>query len=138
MTMDDTAEISGAARGRDAFVAAQKGWLVLQGNELGAKAGARKDWASQGRGLLEACRHEAEPEVILNLLRYQAARVGSWNEVSGPLEIDIRKCQQLATEAGDPEAAMELIRLLLLYALRAHKHEVSLKKEEDQPGGKGQ
>lgn len=117
---------SAAARGREAWIASQKGWLVRQGNKIGEQAGARKDWASQGRGLWEACRHETEPEVILNLLRYQACRVDSWEGVSGLLEADIHECCRLAQAAGATGDAMELIRLLLLYALRAHKYQASL------------
>lgn len=134
METDDTTAMTAAsatpaaatAREREAWIASQKGWLVRQGNKIGERAGARKDWASQGRGLWEACRHETEPEVILNLLRYQACRVDSWEGVSGLLESDIRECCRQAQAAGAAGDAMELIRLLLLYALRAHKYQASL------------
>ncbi len=109
-------------RSRRDFVAAQKRWLVEDGDVIGKLAGGNRDWASQARGIWEAARHESEPLVILNLLRYQAARNDtSWKGVAGPLENAIERCQTTAREAGDEGLAMDLIRHLLVYTIRSHK-----------------
>jgi hypothetical protein len=123
-----------AAQGSmDAQVAAQKKWLVKLGNDLGALARGNAEWASQGRGLLEAARRENEPLVLLNLLRYQSARNKNWlkpTDVFTPLHAAMKECIDKAGEGGE-ELALELIRLLLVYTLRAHAYERKAGKEQE-------
>lgn len=98
-----------------------KGWLVTTGDEIGSAGGGNKDWKSQGRIMLEAARHETEPLVLLNLLRYQATRNKNWTSPANLLEKTeqaIEECCKRSKQDG--ELAMELIRHLLLYSLRAY------------------
>lgn len=94
--------------------------LVKQGDEIGRLAAKGTDWASQGRILLEAARAETELTVLLNLLRYQAARnPRAWEGSFDPLLKALVKC---GTDAGgDAAVAVELARHLLVYTVRAHK-----------------
>lgn len=112
-----------------------KAWLVTTGDEIG-KAGRRnKDWKSQGRTMLEAARHETEPLVLLNLLRYQATRNKNWKDpvdLVGQLEKALEECRKRAD--GDSELAMELIRHLLLYTLRAY---TAYEEKKGKGGGDG-
>ena len=98
-----------------------KGWLVSTGDEIGKAGGQNKDWKSQGRIMLEAARHETEPLVLLNLLRYQATRNKNWLSPANLLERTERAMEECRTRSkGDDELAMELIRHLLLYSLRSY------------------
>jgi hypothetical protein len=102
-------------------VEAQKRWLVTEGDRIGALAKSNKDWKHQLRTIWEAARLETEPLVVLNLLRYQAARnQGNWHtpvDVYEPLRAAIETCR--GTAGDDGELAMELIRHLLAYTYRA-------------------
>lgn len=109
-------------RERRELVARQKKWLVEEGDGIGKLARGNPEWSSQARGIWEAARHESEPLVILNLLRYQAARnERSWSGVVVPLGKAIERCRDTAREAGEEGLAMELIRHLLVYTIRSHK-----------------
>lgn len=116
-------------------VTAHKEWLVKTGDEIG-KAGAKnRDWKSQGRIMLEAARHETEPLVVLNLLRYQATRNNNWTKPADLLEkveSAMETCR--GKSEGDPALAMELIRHVLLYALRAY----TFHEEKKGKGGDGE
>jgi hypothetical protein len=109
----------------------QKKWLVERADLIGEAAAKEKDWKNQIRILIEACREETEPEVILHLLRYQAARVkktwkipvaqveGARNTVAEVLEDDLRNCQELA---ADNVLAIALMQHLCCYAYRSYTH----------------
>ncbi len=100
----------------------QKRWLVTQGDEIGRQASHNKDWKSQIRTIWEAARTETEPQVLLNLLRYQAARNANWyspQDVFQPLQKAIGKCVE---ETADPAVAMTLIRHLLAYTYRSYTY----------------
>jgi len=100
-----------------------KRWLVEQGDALGGQARNHGKWKSQIRTLLEAARHETEPRVLLNLLGYQATREKKWkdNDLEKSLRVKLAECDDRA--AGDAELAMEMIRHLLLYFVRAYTYE---------------
>lgn len=102
-------------------IAIHKEWLVTQGDEIGELAKDNRDWKHQVRTIWEAARLENEPLVVLNLLRYQAARnSGNWRkpaDVFTALSEAIEKCRMKA--AKDAELAMELIRHLLAYTYRS-------------------
>ena len=58
-----------------------KKWLVQEGDRIGELAKSNRDWKHQVRTIWEAARLENEPLVVLNLLRYQAARnPGNWRQ----------------------------------------------------------
>ena len=98
-----------------------KPWLVAEANRIGELASRARDWASQGRLLLEAARTETHLGVLLNLLRYQGARNReAWEGVLTPLTAALGRCQE--TAKGNEALAMALARHLLLYAVRAHKY----------------
>ena len=111
-----------------------KAWLVATGDEIGKAGGKNENWKSQGRAMLEAARHETEPLVLLNLLRYQATRnKKTWTEpvdLASKLEAAIERCRKEAS--SNQELAMELIRHVLLYALRAYTYH-----EKKRKGGNG-
>lgn len=113
-----------ARKRRQEFVAKHKRWLVERGNEIGKRAKANKDWASQARSIWEAARTESEPLVLLNLLRYQSARNKNWREpedVFSPLQETIQQCIQKAKDEKEDEGgALDLIRHLLVYTIRSH------------------
>jgi hypothetical protein len=115
----NTANAAGA-RERRAALCREKRWLVETGDTIGKLAGASEDWASQGRVLWEAARNETEPSVLPNLLRYQYARNRkTWPEpVFQGLSDAIKTCIDRAKE--DDALALELIRHLLVYTLRAY------------------
>jgi hypothetical protein len=109
---------------REQFLAAHKKWLVERGDKIGQLAGGKRDWASQARGIWEAARTETEPLVLLNLLRYQSTRNRNWDDVAPVMEQDIKECQTKAQAVGmGNQGAMELIRLLLVYTIRAYVYE---------------
>jgi hypothetical protein len=117
------------------ILAQHKAWLVGKGDELGRKARLNRDWASQARVLLEAARSETEPAVLLNLLRYQRARNQNWvtpANVFAPLEQAMNDCVTRAAQA--PAGALELMRHLLVYTLRAYTYESKLAEEERRQG----
>ncbi len=117
------------------ILAKHKAWLVGQGDEIGKKARRNSDWASQARTLLEAARSETEPAVILNLLRYQRARNKNWvtpENVFSPLEQAMNECIKRAAQA--PDVALELMRHLLVYTLRAYTYEWKLAEKEGRQG----
>lgn len=98
-----------------------KKWLVTTGDAIGKAGGGNSRWTSQGRILLEAARHETEPLVVLNLLRYQTTRNNNWKkpfDISGKLQGAFEECGKKAD--GEAALTMELIRHLLLYTLRAY------------------
>lgn len=103
-------------------LAAKKRWLVTQGNRIGELAGDKSEWKSQINLLAEAAAGETEPLVLLNLLRYQQARVSkAWTGVADPLFDDMSAC---ITEAGEDAAlSILLIRHLFLFATRAYTYE---------------
>jgi hypothetical protein len=116
------------------LVARHKRWLVTQGNEIGGQAGGNPEWSSQARGIWEAARHETEPLVILNLLRYQAARnERTWSGVAVPLGKAIERCREEAKDSGGDALAMELIRHLLVYTIRAHKFQAWQEQQQRRP-----
>ena len=103
-----------------------KRWLVERGDQIGEKAAEGRDWASQGRLLLEAARSETDLHVLLNLLRYQYARNHSpWEPCFGALMEALKHCEERASGPGDapadPALAMDLARHLLLYVIRSHR-----------------
>ena len=106
---------------RERAVASHKEWLVTEGDRIGELAKDNRDWKHQVRTIWEAARLENEPPVVLNLLRYQAARnSGNWRkpaDVFKDLSEAIEKCRTKA--ADDAELAMELIRHLLAYTYRS-------------------
>lgn len=109
------------AEAKKTTVEAEKRWLVTEGDRIGGLARANKDWKHQLRTIWEAARLETEPLVVLNLLRYQAARnQGNWHtpvDVYEHLRAAIEGCRERAPD--DSELAMELIRHLLAYTYRA-------------------
>lgn len=110
-------------RERRELVARQKKWLVERGDTIGKLARGNREWGSQARSIWEAARHESEPLVLLNLLRYQAARNKNWTRpenVVEPLGAAIEECRTVAAKAGDEGLAVELIRHLLVYTIRAY------------------
>lgn len=114
-----------------------KAWLVEQGDEIGKLARSKKYWKNQVRVLQEAAHVETEPTVMLNLLRYQAARNDEWRDppdVAEPLEKRFEECIQRADKK--PALAMELMRHLLLYTVRAYTYQNMLHKEEQDGKGK--
>lgn len=115
-----------------------KRWLVQAGDELGKKAREHQHWKSQIRTLLEAARHETEPLVILNLLGYQATREKKWkkNDLERALRTELAHC---ADRSGDDsELAMEMIRHLLLYFMRAYTyHEATRAESADGESAEG-
>lgn len=107
-----------------------KAWLVERGNEIGKAARANKEWGSQVRGLWEAARNETEPTVLLNLLAYQKARNSNWTQpedVFAPLNKALCSCIE-ERAGGDRELALDLIRHLLVYTIRAHVYHRDLAK----------
>ena len=75
--------------------------------------------------------------MLLNLLRYQAARNTNWvtqKNVLEPTEAALERA--IRDAAGDKELAMELIRHLLVYTLRAHRHEEWRRREEEKKAKK--
>jgi hypothetical protein len=126
-----------AAAARHQALARAKEWLVHEGEEIGRKAAKNRDWRGQGRVLWEAARTETEPAVLLNLLRYQAARNPNWvteEDVLAPTEAALTRAIR---EAGaDKDLAMELIQHLLVYTLRAHRHEEWRRKAEEKTAKK--
>jgi hypothetical protein len=120
---------SAARERRQRFIAGQKEWLVKQGDEIGKLARERKDWASQARVIWEAARKETEPLVLLNLLRYQSVRNDNWEGVSGPLEATMTECIERSKVEGR-DAALELIRHLLVYTIRSYTYHRELTKEK--------
>lgn len=109
-------------------VAEHKKLLVDAGDEIGLKAAANEGWKSQVRILLDAAREETEPAVVRNLARYQSVRnKKSWSsghEILPDLETAL---QQIDSAAGtDTELAMEMIRHLLLYAMRSHTYHAKI------------
>lgn len=111
----------------------QKRWLVEQGDEIGRQAKDNGDWKSQIRTIWEAARTETEPQVLLNLLRYQVARNDNWRspqDVFQPLRKAIDKCVE--ETAGDPAVAMTLIRHLLAYTYRSYTYYEKGWKEESE------
>lgn len=128
-----------------AAVGAHKAWLVERGNALGQEAREIRNWNSQIRILQDSARQEAEPEVLLNLLRYQRAREATaWKKsknaaetLGNSLEQDLQSC--IAKAGEDRELAMELIRHLLLYTARAYQWEhQQFKAEKKDDGNNGQ
>lgn len=119
-----TTEPIANTKNRQSVLAAQKKWLVQKGEEIGRLAEENEEWKHQIGTISEAAHHETEPEVLLNLLRYQAGRnEKTWyrpRDAHTPLEAAIKECVKHA--ANDPEAAMELIRHLLLYTYRAYTY----------------
>jgi hypothetical protein len=106
-----------------------KAWLVKQGDAIGEKAKANKDWKGQLRNLWDVARAETEPEVVLNFLRYQKGKKrdkNNWTHpenVFDPLMRDLKECIRLAGE--DRELTLELMRHLLGYTYRSFTfHEV--------------
>lgn len=134
--MTETAETTGQVEPKQG-IEPLKGWLVERGDAIGAKAGAIRNWKSQFRILLESARHESEPAVILNLLRYQAARNKDWfkDGLLQVVEADLEACRAKAQK--DAALSMELIRQLLLYALRAYTYEEERRKQEGKRKEKG-
>ncbi len=103
-------------------VDARKRWLVEEGDKLGKLARDNREWKHQVRTIWEAARAETEPLVLLNLLRYQAARnAKTWREPEDAFEAlqeGIEECRKWAGD--DVELAMDLIRHLLAYTYRAY------------------
>ncbi len=94
-------------------------------------AKGNREWKHQVRTVLEAARLENEPLVVLNLLRYQAARnPGNWRDpedVYEALTTALDGCREKA--ASDAALAMALIRHLLAYTYRAFTfHEAELRR----------
>jgi len=115
-----------------------KGWLVTQGNGIGREAKDNRDWKNQVRVLQEAAQEETEPLVLLNLLRYQAARNKNWRQprdVVTPLGKLMEECIDRAD--GDGRFAIELIQHLLLYTVRAYTYESKSFSVDDDPGETG-
>lgn len=122
--MSESTAAGGASEaGLAARLQPHKRWLVEQGDALGGQAREHGKWKSQIRTLLEAARHETEPRVLLNLLGYQATREKKWqdNDLEKSLCAKLAECDDRAD--GDPELAMEMIRHLLLYFVRAYTYE---------------
>jgi hypothetical protein len=114
---------SEAPRSRQHAVNEAKAWLVQTGDEIGALAKDTKDWASQVRVVWEAARTENEPAVLLNLLRYQRARNKNWmdpRDLFTPLKDAMEAC--VAKAEDDTETALDLIRHLLVYTIRAYTY----------------
>lgn len=103
-------------------LAEEKAWLVGRGNEVGGLAGGISDWKNQIGVLQAAAAKETEPLVMLNLLRYQAARrKPSWEATFQTLYDAMEACR--ARSGDDAALAMLLIRHLLLYSSRAYTYE---------------
>jgi len=126
--------MSAEAKTLDERLAEHKKLLVGAGDEIGEKAAANDGWKSQVRLLLDASREETEPAVVRNLARYQSVRnKKSWrtgHEILPDLE---RALDEIESAAGaDPELAMEMVRHLLLYAMRSYTYhaKISGKTEE--------
>jgi len=131
--MEAATTAGGSALGE--ILARHKAWLVGQGDALGRTARNNREWASQARVLLEAARSETEPAVLLNLLRYQRARNPNWvtpANVFAPLEQAMNECVERAAQA--PGVALELMRYLLVYTLRAYTYQAKLAEEERRQG----
>ncbi len=113
------------------LVGQKKQWLVSRGDEIGKLARGNSDWKNQIRALLEAARTEDEPLVVLNFLRYQAARNENWLEpqnVFEPLSGALEQCR--ADAAQEPGPAMALIRHLLAYTYRSYTFHSTEKKRQ--------
>ena len=117
------------AAARQESLARAKEWLVQEGDAIGRSAARNRDWHGQGRVLWEAAREETEPTVLLNLLHYQAARNPNWENVLEPTAAAFRRA--IGDAGGDKELAMELIRHLLVYTLRAHTHADWVRRENE-------
>lgn len=103
-------------------LAEEKAWLVGRGNAVGGLAGDISDWKNQIGVLQAAAAKETEPLVMLNLLRYQAARrKPSWQATFQTLYDAMEACR--ARSGDDTVLAMLLIRHLLLYSSRAYTYE---------------
>ncbi len=123
-------------RDRRERVAREKKWLVESGDEIGKLARANQEWGSQARAIWEAARHETEPLVLLNLVRYQAARNKNWREperLLEPLSKAMERCRTVAAGAGDDGLAVELIRHLLVYTIRAYTFNSKAAQAEGRP-----
>jgi hypothetical protein len=122
-----------APTGRSAALAAHKRRLVEAGDEI---AKSKKEWASQARGIWEAALAESEPKVLLNLLRYQYARnQKNWGKgVFERLEKEFETC--IADAKDDAELALDLVRHLMVYTIRAYTY-ASKAQEEKKAGGAG-
>jgi hypothetical protein len=103
------------------LVNASKLWLVTEGDRIGRLARRNREWKNQVRTIWEAARTENEPAVLLNLLRYQAARNDNWYKPENafePLHAAIEKC--VTEAAADSARGMALIRHLLAYTYRSY------------------
>ena len=112
-----------ARRRRQQAVSEEKAWLVKQGDDIGELAKGNKEWAGQVRVVWEAARTENEPAVLLNLLRYQRARNKNWvdpKDLFTPLKDAMEECVTKAK--SDTETALDLIRHLLVYTIRAYTY----------------
>jgi hypothetical protein len=115
---------------RPRLLAQNKAWLVEQGDNCGQIARENREWSNQARVLWEAARLETEPLVLLNLLRYQSARNSNWKEprdVFTPLNQAVKECIHRAGK--DSALALDLIRHLLVYTIRAHTYHEKLARE---------
>jgi hypothetical protein len=127
-TMDTQA--SATQRTRQQAVNAEKAWLVQTGDQIGELAKDTKEWSSQLRAVWEAARTENEPAVVINLLRYQRARNRNWlvpRDLFNPLKGAMESCIQKAH--GDTDLALDLIRHLLVYTIRAYTYHDKLREE---------
>jgi len=115
------------AKERREALSREKQWLVATGDTIGKLAGKSEDWASQGRILWEAARSETEPSVLPNLLRYQYARnQKTWTEpVYKGLSDAFQAC--IGRAGKDDALALELLRHLLVYTLRAYTFHAKVK-----------
>lgn len=120
--MTTTAEKEGTGRPAGASLEDHKKWLVETGDAIGRAGAKNEGWKSQGRILLEAARHETEPLVLLNLLRYQVIRnEKAWKKPEDLSERVEKAIQECTNRGGDDSGlTMELIQHLLLYTLRAY------------------
>lgn len=120
------------ALARRRAVEGAKAWLVELGEALGGLAARNDDWRGQGRVLWEASRSETEPSVLLNLLKYQAARNKNWRGPNDLLSPTVAALERAIQDAGgDKSLAIELIQLFLVYALRAHRYQEHLRHTEN-------
>lgn len=114
-----------------------KEWLVTEGNRIGELAKANPDWKSQIRVLQEAAQEETEPEVLLNLLRYQAARNKNWKEPRDVVtDLGALMAQCIEKTGDERRFAIELMQLLLLYTVRAYTYHNHVYREEQKKKGK--
>ena len=123
-----------ATRPEPTFVDLHKGRLVEKAERLGQLAAQRHDWNHQIRRVMDLARVEAEPLVVINFVRYQASHQqsrGAWTAVAKPLVDTMNDCLERAKSASNASGeklgeedvaarAMDLIRHLLLYTMRAY------------------